>query len=552
MTPYKILGLDDDATIDQIEAAYRERVKRYHPDSGGDSWAYQQVLVAYEQLMKKLGQPGNAELTIPEKSGPKAPTNTALAAIHPVVQWLLQRWVAVAVVTVVLLMTFCLLQSVWRLVFIVMGLAGLGCATWLAYLGTTKRDEQKILALVGSGAVAVLALILLSMSLFSGGVSSLRFDDLEKTSPAIVATVNERDFSQALIKLGSSVVTENTGGKLRLFTNAHVIGLEDVAGRATKQRDRTANITQFALEVQFPSGAKRRAERVGLAADPNLDVACIEVNPNGLVAGLDYVVVPKVSNAMKVLEVKNGGEVVAVGTPLDILFANSMTFGRISSLRAPKSATSGATWIQHDASISPGNSGGPLFLRQGERYHWIGINTRGADGAALSMAISADEVSSAELIWADANPAGAAQLIGQVYGVAAAVGDQESSKHSTGLDTSINSTGPNAPLALQTQRERNSKSTHQKTDILGMAFRLSRFGYLLWIVVPAVLAAAGAWITKTFRSASVEDNSQKSIPADNGIAKKGWGEVECPQCKRNSYTMYSVGHCPGCGYGRKE
>lgn len=48
---YRVLGLRPDADADAVKAAYRERVKRTHPDAdGGDSEAFQRVNAAYETL----------------------------------------------------------------------------------------------------------------------------------------------------------------------------------------------------------------------------------------------------------------------------------------------------------------------------------------------------------------------------------------------------------------------------------------------------------------------------------------------------------------------
>ena len=50
MDPYKILGVDKDASQADIRRAYRLMAKKHHPDAGGDVWAFQQVNDAYEQL----------------------------------------------------------------------------------------------------------------------------------------------------------------------------------------------------------------------------------------------------------------------------------------------------------------------------------------------------------------------------------------------------------------------------------------------------------------------------------------------------------------------
>ena len=52
--PYKVLGVDRDATDEQIKQAYRRRAKKYHPDlNPGDEYAkkkMQEVNAAYEQI----------------------------------------------------------------------------------------------------------------------------------------------------------------------------------------------------------------------------------------------------------------------------------------------------------------------------------------------------------------------------------------------------------------------------------------------------------------------------------------------------------------------
>jgi hypothetical protein len=52
MDPRKILGVDIDASLEEIQKAYRKQARKHHPDLGGDAWAFQQVQDAFEQLTK--------------------------------------------------------------------------------------------------------------------------------------------------------------------------------------------------------------------------------------------------------------------------------------------------------------------------------------------------------------------------------------------------------------------------------------------------------------------------------------------------------------------
>ncbi|QDU26235.1 Serine protease Do-like HtrA [Anatilimnocola aggregata] len=245
----------------------------------------------------------------------------------------------------------------------------------------------------------------------------------DKKMSALDAAARLLGETQELTMMGSGLVSKYDGGKIQIYTNSHVLCLMTVAEEAAQQRDRTANISKFAVEIQFPSGKRKTADRIAVSTDR--DVACVEVNAEGLTEGIDFVVVPAVKNAMEVLDVQHGDDVIAVGTPLDLELANSLTFGRVSSFRTLQNDPTKVKWIQHDASIAGGNSGGPLFLARKGRAYWIGINTLGADGASLSMAISSDDVTNAPLRWSESSPSGAAALIEQVYGIAAVAGNQK-------------------------------------------------------------------------------------------------------------------------------
>jgi DnaJ domain len=48
--PRSVLGVGDDASMEEIHNAFRNRSKKHHPDHGGDEWAFRMVVRAYEIL----------------------------------------------------------------------------------------------------------------------------------------------------------------------------------------------------------------------------------------------------------------------------------------------------------------------------------------------------------------------------------------------------------------------------------------------------------------------------------------------------------------------
>lgn len=77
-----------------------------------------------------------------------------------------------------------------------------------------------------------------------------------------------------------------------------------------------------------------------------------------------------------------GQEVIAIGTPLGFL-QNTVSRGIVSGLRE----VGGATLVQTDAAVNPGNSGGPLLDRNGVAIGIIKSGYAGRDGLAFAVAI---------------------------------------------------------------------------------------------------------------------------------------------------------------------
>ena len=53
-SPYSILGVPDNSSVDVCKNAYRELSKKHHPDSGGDANMFAMITEAWSQI--KSGQ----------------------------------------------------------------------------------------------------------------------------------------------------------------------------------------------------------------------------------------------------------------------------------------------------------------------------------------------------------------------------------------------------------------------------------------------------------------------------------------------------------------
>lgn len=126
-------------------------------------------------------------------------------------------------------------------------------------------------------------------------------------------------------------------------------------------------------QVLLPSGEYADATLTGY--DDSTDLAVLKVDSDELV--------PVAIGSSSELVV--GSTVFAIGNPGGTVLANTMTSGIVSALErtsvSADNATRAISYIQHDAAINSGNSGGGLFNVNGEL---VGINTLKYAGSAFS------------------------------------------------------------------------------------------------------------------------------------------------------------------------
>ncbi len=156
--------------------------------------------------------------------------------------------------------------------------------------------------------------------------------------------------------LGSGFIISADG---YILTNAHVVDAAD--------------------EVMVKLTDKRELKARVIGADKRTDVALLKIEASGLPA-----VRIGDPNRLRV-----GEWVVAIGSPFG--FENSVTAGIVSAKGRSLPQENYVPFIQTDAAVNPGNSGGPLFNLKGEV---IGINSqiysRSGGFMGLSFAIPID------------------------------------------------------------------------------------------------------------------------------------------------------------------
>jgi len=126
-----------------------------------------------------------------------------------------------------------------------------------------------------------------------------------------------------------------------ILTNAHVVSdADEVVVKLTDRREFTAKV---------------------LGTDKTTDIAVLKIDAQNLPA-----VPPALPQSLRV-----GEWVVAIGSPFG--FESTVTAGVISATRRALPGDGAVSFIQTDAAVNPGNSGGPLINMRGEV---VGINSQ--------------------------------------------------------------------------------------------------------------------------------------------------------------------------------
>ncbi|MGG3956886.1 trypsin-like peptidase domain-containing protein [Bhargavaea massiliensis] len=196
---------------------------------------------------------------------------------------------------------------------------------------------------------------------------------VNRVSDAVVGIVNIQEASfwseGGEAGTGSGVIYKKEGNKAYIVTNHHVI---EGASR---------------VEVSLSDGAKVQARLLG--SDVWTDLAVLEIDAKHVTNVAEF----GNSDVVKV-----GEPVIAVGNPLGLQFAGSVTQGIISGVNRtiPIDIDQDgipdwhAEVLQTDAAINPGNSGGALVNIEGQV---IGINSmkiaqEAVEGIGLSIPIN--------------------------------------------------------------------------------------------------------------------------------------------------------------------
>ena len=171
--------------------------------------------------------------------------------------------------------------------------------------------------------------------------------------------------TEAATSTGSGIIWTADG---YVITNQHVIEYA--------QQYKNAFIT-----VIFDDGRERDATLI--AADKQTDLALLKVE------GASDLPAATMGSSANLLV---GETAIAIGNPLGIEYANSVTVGIVSGLNRQVSGENGvSTMIQTDAAVNPGNSGGALVDASGKVIGVVSAKIASTEVEGIGFAIPIDD-----------------------------------------------------------------------------------------------------------------------------------------------------------------
>lgn len=171
--------------------------------------------------------------------------------------------------------------------------------------------------------------------------------------------------TQGASSTGSGIIWTEDG---YIITNQHVI-------------ENVQKYSNAYIRVLLDDGTELEAELI--AADQQTDLALLKVNTK------EKLPTATIGSSSKLLV---GQTAIAIGNPLGVAYANSVTVGIVSGLNRQVSGENGvSTMIQTDAAVSPGNSGGALVDSAGKVIGVVSAKISSTDVEGIGFAIPIDD-----------------------------------------------------------------------------------------------------------------------------------------------------------------
>ena len=247
-----------------------------------------------------------------------------------------------------------------------------------------RKQQQPVVTLVrlvSAKWLATLAAgIMVCVSPAASGASATNYgyaDLVARLWPAVVS-ITVRTMTPALSSEAASSARTVRSSEDDLVGSGFIV---DPSGYIVTNRHVVINA--FSITVTLSDGTRLAARVIG--HPPGIDIALLKVDAKRPLPTVEFAD----SDAVHI-----GDKVLAIGNPLG--FGETVTAGIVSALNRNTGESPFDNFIQTDAAINHGNSGGPLFNLQGEV---IGVDTElvtpnaaSTGSIGLGLAIPSDDV----------------------------------------------------------------------------------------------------------------------------------------------------------------